>query len=234
MTWSIELSTRSLTTTSYAILGVLSFRPWSAYDLTGYMRTSQVRRVWPRTESRLYAEPKNLVAHGLAEATKEYTGKRSRTIYSITEAGRSALADWLGEPSAGRETEDEAMLRILLCDQGTHEQLMATIRGAMEELLRQVDTVSVIADRLARGEALFPGRLQVTALASMSGIRNLRQRYDFLTAAEAWVREWDDTALDDEKAARAREVLAANRKELMGLRHALRERLGSTAAEPAV
>jgi len=220
------MASRSLTTTSYAILGVLAFRPWSAYDLTGYMRTSAVRRVWPRTESRLYAEPKNLVAHGLAEATKEYTGKRSRTIYSITEAGRSALADWLSESSARPETEDEAMLRILLCDHGTHEQLMATIRGAMEDLLRRMDAVSGIAERIDRGEPLLPGRLQVTALASMNAIRGLRQRYDFLTAAEAWVQEWDDTALDDAKAARAREVLAANRKELMGLREALRERLG--------
>ena len=38
------MSRRSLTTTSYAILGVLAFRPWPAYDLTGYLRASPVRR----------------------------------------------------------------------------------------------------------------------------------------------------------------------------------------------
>jgi DNA-binding PadR family transcriptional regulator len=208
-------------------LGVLVIRPWSAYDLTGYMRTSAVRGVWPRAESRLYAEPKNLVAHGLATSTREYTGRRSRTVYSITEAGRRALTDWLSRPSARREVEDEAMLRILLCDQGTREQLLATIRGAMEDLLGQIDMVAEIGDRLARGEAQHPGRLHVTALSSMSFMRMLRQRYDFLTAAEAWVREWDGTALDDEKAERAREVLDANRRELMGIRDGLHEALGT-------
>jgi DNA-binding PadR family transcriptional regulator len=220
------MSSRSLTTTSYAILGVLAIRPWSAYDLTGYMRSSAIRRVWPRTESRLYAEPKNLVAHGLAEATKEYTGRRSRTVYSITAAGRGALAEWLGESSARQEIEDEAMLRILLCDHGAREQLLDTIRIAMQNLLGQIDEITEISDRIHRGEPRLPGRLHVTALASMNGIGMLRQRYDFLTAAEEWVREWGDTALDDQKAARAHDVLARNRKELVRLGAALRERLG--------
>ena len=50
------------TPTSYAIQALLSLRPWSAYELTGFMRTSNLRGIWPRAESRLYAEPKNLVA----------------------------------------------------------------------------------------------------------------------------------------------------------------------------
>ena len=37
-----------LTTTSYAILGLLRRRPWSAYELTKYMQHSGIRAVWPR------------------------------------------------------------------------------------------------------------------------------------------------------------------------------------------
>ncbi len=225
------MSTRSLTTTSYAILGVLAIRPWSAYELTGYMRSSAVRRVWPRTESRLYAEPKNLVARGLVKASTEYTGKRSRTVYSITEAGRRALSDWLSEPSARQEIEDEAMLKVLLCDHGTREQLLDTIRAAKKNLLAQVDTLTEISDRIERGEPLLPGRLHVAALASMNGIRMLRQRDEFLTAAEAWIREWENTALDDQKAARARDILAGNRKELLEIGARLRETLKADALD---
>ena len=53
---------------------------------------------FPRVESQIYAEPKRLVAAGLAEATAEMTGKRARTVYAITEAGRAELR---GAPSKG-------------------------------------------------------------------------------------------------------------------------------------
>ena len=80
-----------LTTTSYALLGLLAIRPWSTYELARQMQRD-LRFCWPRTESNLYAEPKKLIAHGLASASSEPRGKRRRTVYSITAAGRQALA----------------------------------------------------------------------------------------------------------------------------------------------
>src|ERR1041384_4216871 len=84
---------RQLTTTSFAILGLLSVRRWSAYELTGQMKRG-LRYTWPRTETRIYQEPRNLVAHGLATAHPEANGRRQRTVYTITTKGRRALADW--------------------------------------------------------------------------------------------------------------------------------------------
>jgi DNA-binding PadR family transcriptional regulator len=46
---------------------------------------------WPRAESKLYEEPKKLVARGLATASIRTVGKRTSTVYEITEAGREAL-----------------------------------------------------------------------------------------------------------------------------------------------
>ena len=57
-----------LTTTSYAILGLLAIRPWSTYELARQMQRD-LRFVWPRAESNLYAEPKKLIAHGLPQRT---------------------------------------------------------------------------------------------------------------------------------------------------------------------
>ena len=225
-----SMSTRPLTTTSYAILGVLAIRPWSAYDLTRYMRTSAVRRCWPRTESRLYAEPKNLVAHGFARATREYTGRRSRTVYSITRAGRKALARWMGERAARWETEDEALLKMLLADHGTPEQLLATIRGAMQDLHETVTTMMEISERVVAGQALLPERLHVTALAARHGVGTGRRRYEFLKWAEEWARTWDDTRLQG-KEADATAVLAGCRADLEDLDREMRAWLGEDASE---
>src|SRR5689334_14194107 len=93
-TSDVKAGARPLTTTSFAILGLLSVRPWSAYELTGQMKRG-LQYTWPRTETRIYQEPKNLVAHRLATARLEANGKRRRTVYSITSTGRRALARWL-------------------------------------------------------------------------------------------------------------------------------------------
>ena len=80
-----------LTTTSYAILGLLALRSWTTYELAQQMDRA-LSRFWPRARSKLYEEPKKLVAHGLARATTEAVGRRPRTVYSITAKGRRALA----------------------------------------------------------------------------------------------------------------------------------------------
>src|SRR5680860_420577 len=77
----------SMTTTSYAILGLLAIKPWTTYDLIQQVDRS-LRRIWPRAQSKLYEEPKKLVALGFARASEEQVGKRRRTRYTITARGR--------------------------------------------------------------------------------------------------------------------------------------------------
>ena len=118
-----------LTTTSYAVLGLLAVRPWSTYELTRQMDRS-LGRIWPRAVSKLYEEPKKLVEHGLAWGREESVGDRPRTVYSITRAGRRALAQWLAEPAAGPVLESEHLVKIFFSDQGTREDALATLAAA--------------------------------------------------------------------------------------------------------
>src|SRR5262245_24409070 len=90
----------ALTSTSYAILGLLAIKPWTTYELAQQMERA-LGQFWPRAESRLYEEPKKLVAHGLARASAEMVGQRRRTIYTITPKGRRALAKWVPTPGEG-------------------------------------------------------------------------------------------------------------------------------------
>jgi len=80
-----------LTTTSYAILGLLAVKPWTTHELVQQVDRS-LRRIWPRAQSKLYEEPKKLVAHGLARATDDPVGRRRRTRYTITAKGRPAAS----------------------------------------------------------------------------------------------------------------------------------------------
>ena len=113
---------RALTTTSFAVLAVLSLRDHSTYDLIHQMRLS-MHYMWPRAESNVYAEPRRLVEAGLATAREEWNGQRRRTIYSITDAGRAALAEWIASPSARPRYENEALVKIMFAENGTREDL---------------------------------------------------------------------------------------------------------------
>lgn len=55
----------ALNSTSYAILGLLALKPWTTYELAQQMDRA-LGQFWPRAESRIYEEPKKLVACGLA------------------------------------------------------------------------------------------------------------------------------------------------------------------------
>src|SRR6516165_1624307 len=98
----------ALTTTSYAFLGLLAERPWTTYELAQQIQTS-LHNFWPRSERQLYEQPKLLVAHGLATATRDKVGRRPRTVYRITPAGRRALKAWLAVPSTVCTFEYEAL-----------------------------------------------------------------------------------------------------------------------------
>ena len=78
----------AMSTTSYAILGLLAVKPWTTHELVQQVDRS-MRRIWPRAQSKLYEEPKKLVAHGYARASDDSVGRRRRTRYTITAAGRA-------------------------------------------------------------------------------------------------------------------------------------------------
>jgi PadR family transcriptional regulator AphA len=190
------------TTTSYAILGLLSVRDWSTYELAKQVRRS-LRWFWPRTERKLYDEPKRLVADGLATAVSGATGKRPRTVYGITAAGRTELARWLDEPSAGRSSEFEALVKVFFADAGTLDQLQTTLNRIVAE---SVQRVSDLADNVEVGVAdpAFPARMHLNALVVRLQVEQELTVLRWATWARAqagsWLAvhdpgEWDSTAM---------------------------------------
>lgn len=180
---------KALTTTSHALLGLLALRPWTTYELTKQVQRS-LGWFWPRAERKLYDEPKKLVAAGLATATEQHTGKRPRTVYAITRAGRGALRDWLDEPAAPPSLEFEAMVKVFFADGGTIGQLRTTLdrtRRAAEERLAALEQM-VDEDQNERYE--FAGRLPVNALALRFHLDHERHIIEWATWATDQVATW--------------------------------------------
>ncbi len=182
---------RKLTATSYAILGLLGVRSWSAYELTKQVRRS-LHFCWPRAETRLYQEPKNLLEHGLVKATTTANGRRARTEYAITAKGRKALRGWLGEPSAPPRLESEALLRLFFAEHGTKEDLLATLADLEgQALAMRRQAVEQGAEYLV-GTAPFPERLHILALVGRFTLDHTTLVAEWARWARAEVERWPD------------------------------------------
>ena len=154
-----------LTGTSYALLGLLASRPsgWSAYELAQQMGRS-LRYFWPRAERNLYDDVKLLAERGLARAKPEPTGRRPRTVYSITPKGRDTLREWLSQPSAPLMIESEALLKVFFADHGTLDDLRRTVRGVRDEAQATERLVAAMVSEYGDEGGPFPERLHVIAL----------------------------------------------------------------------
>jgi PadR family transcriptional regulator, regulatory protein AphA len=154
---------RELTTTSYAILGLLAIRPWSTYELAAQMRRN-LHYFWPRAESNLYAEPKRLVEGNFARARSQPVGKRRRTVYSITPKGRRALKRWVGEPASESRLESETLVKAMFAPYGSKENLLAQLRRFLDEQSAKKQQLADIFREYLAGEDPFPERLHINVL----------------------------------------------------------------------
>jgi DNA-binding PadR family transcriptional regulator len=185
------LSRGSLTSTSYAVLGLLAIKPWSSYELTQQMDRS-LGRIWPRAVSKLYEEPKKLVAHGLARARAEQNGQRTRTVYAITAEGRQALAAWLHEPGDGPVIEFEQLLKVFFAENGTKADTLASLRAAQEWAQARCAESLAAGERYAEDEGPFPQRLPELQLASRFITDFYLLVLDWARWAAAIVETWPD------------------------------------------
>jgi DNA-binding PadR family transcriptional regulator len=169
---------RELTTTSYAILGLLAIRPWTTYELAQQMDRS-LKHYWPRAASRIYEEPKRLTAVGLAEATPGRVGKRPRTVYSITAEGRRTLSEWLAQPGGGPVVEFEAMLKVFFAEHATTGDVLANIDAIRLWAARQNAENVAFARLYTEQGGPFPERLAAITLTGrfMTDLADMLERW---------------------------------------------------------
>jgi DNA-binding PadR family transcriptional regulator len=172
----------ALTPTSYAILGLLAVKPWTTYELAQQMDRA-LGRFWPRAESRLYEEPKKLVANGLARASSEMVGKRGRTVYTITPKGRRALAEWVPTPGEGPVLEFEQLIKVFFAEHAGKDDLLATLGGVREWSREQLAASARVPEVYLAGQGPFPERLPWLILVGQ-----------FLLEFHLMVEHWADWA----------------------------------------
>lgn len=141
-------TTGQITLTECAVLGLLSHKQRSGYDLLKAIERS-VGFFWTPAKSQLYALLPKLVERGLATARRIEQDKRpDKTVYRITRAGREALRAGLEQASPAVD-RNPFELRIFFGEHMRPGAVRAMIEArrdhsrahlaSLEEIEREVD-----------------------------------------------------------------------------------------------
>jgi len=181
---------------SMVVLALLGIDRWTPYELVQHLKRSMIHHIWPRAESKVYEEPKRLVAAGHANATVDRANPR-RTRYTISAAGRRVLARWVAEPGTGVRFESEGALKVLFAENGTKDQLLATIDSMRRDALADVARVAGTLDFVLTDGPPYPGRIHQSVLVMDLVLRISTAVTEWADATGERVAGWPDLAPDD-------------------------------------
>ncbi len=136
-------STRVLTPTARAILGFLSFRARSGYEIRAAAQRS-AGLVWGVNDGQLYPQLHDLHERGLVAPAGKPEGPKSRQRWRLTSDGRRALHDWLREPAATAVLRDEGLMKLLFIEQvglGVARELIEERRLSLVALQRALQAL---------------------------------------------------------------------------------------------
>ncbi|MFN8381622.1 MAG: PadR family transcriptional regulator [Anaerolineales bacterium] len=122
----------------HAILGFLSFSPFSGYDLKKAFDNS-VQHFWPANQSQIYRTLAELEEGGLVE--KEVIEREERLdmkIYNITETGRNELQQWLATPLPEHDTREPFLIQIYFGGKLSDKEILNLLNQKLKEIEERV------------------------------------------------------------------------------------------------
>jgi DNA-binding PadR family transcriptional regulator len=197
-----------ISATTAALLGQLAWRDQTPYELVKAMGAN-VRFFWPRAESHVYREVKRLVELGLATAERGSTGRRARTVYGITAAGRGALREWLASAPGGVALEHEPLLRVFIASNGTRADLLESVRAARAQAEAMLAIGDDLAERYATRTHEFQQEVHIRALSFDYLYSWAKLTVEWADRTEAEVSRWSDVKLAPAKERRAIRAISA-------------------------
>jgi DNA-binding PadR family transcriptional regulator len=163
----------SLSTTSYALLGLLVFdQETTDGGMTGYelkqRADNTLRFYWASPAmSQIYTELERLDRHGYVAATEVEDGKRTTRRFVITAAGRDALGEWLRtSASEFPQLKHPIALRLMLGSLMGRGEVRAMLDDYLDQLADRRRDLAAVRELLGdRKDVRFPAHVADWGLA---------------------------------------------------------------------
>jgi DNA-binding PadR family transcriptional regulator len=142
-----------LTAFSHVVLTLVGTDGAGPHDLVRMARQGRIYADF--ADSQWYAEPKRLEKLGYLSSRKEPGRTRERTTYALTAKGRTALREWMREPTPFSRIQLEPAWRLLAADIAGDEAVLESLRPLREEiddLRERIDVAERVAHTLPNRE----------------------------------------------------------------------------------
>ncbi len=117
----------------YAILGILSYRPMSGYDVQKFF--ADIAGFWQESYGQIYPNLRQLLAEGLVSKQVEEREKGpNRHVYALTAVGQQELHTWLQQTAEPLPVRNELLLKLIF----GHEAGPAATRRQLETYREQI------------------------------------------------------------------------------------------------
>lgn len=138
----------TLKRSSIPLLGLLTWRPMSGYELKQEIEGS-LENFWSESFGQLYPHLRDLHQSGLIEEIAAVVnGGRSKRTYAITDKGRQALQHWLSEAPATRPPRNELLLKVFFASEGDTADILAHCRRARADAVATLERYKKIDKQL--------------------------------------------------------------------------------------
>ncbi len=172
---------------SHSILGALSLRPMSGYDIRKFVQ-QHLGYFWRESYGQIYPMLQRMQTHGLVQVRVErQTGKPNRQVYSLRATGNEEFEKWLKEPPAPPSPRNELLLKIFFGH-----------LGDPRVAIRQVEELHATHQRLLQ-EYVRVGKWLHTANAKHPGLPYWLMTLDFGERFSQMQVEWSEASLRELK-----------------------------------
>ncbi len=137
----------------HAILGFLSYRPFSGYDLKRIFDNS-VRHFWSADQSQIYRTLGRLTENGFTniEVIKQ-SDRPDKKIYHITPHGKDELIHWLQGPFPNAQPHSGPLVQVFFSGKLSDEEVLARFEDAariFRETLTRYEAVPKVVEEYIR------------------------------------------------------------------------------------
>jgi len=149
-------TSQRLTTTEYAMLGLLASGESSGYDLARAADRS-IRYMWAPSRSQIYKALPRLVALGLATSREvEQRGRPDKAVYRITRAGRATLRAWLEDDTEASQAGGTVfLLKLFLAGAAPPEAALRQLEAYRSRLEHRLDAFEGMEREPSDGQTVY-------------------------------------------------------------------------------
>jgi PadR family transcriptional regulator, regulatory protein AphA len=159
----------------HAVLGFLSLRPLTGYDLKKYFDAS-VRHFWTADQAQIYRALSQMADEGLLEVhVVAQDGRPDRKEHHITPAGLAELDEWLCAPLEPQVTREPFLVKVFFAGRLSPSDTASMLDARIAAARRQLDVLRKIAAQATAALTQGPQAIEqlLTTATLENGIRQV-------------------------------------------------------------